>query len=66
MNKFFAKKILIVLEGMDGEFTANQVRDRVINQFGHMRYIENTTSVGSFLNRHCVNLGNKMWTKRRD
>jgi len=51
---------------MDGQFTANQVRDRVINQYGHMKYIENTTSVGSFLNRHCVNLGDRMWTKKED
>tara|TARA_B100000963_G_C22352216_1_gene547811 strand:- start:100 stop:300 length:201 start_codon:yes stop_codon:yes gene_type:complete len=66
MNKFFAEKILIILENMDGQFTANQVRDRVINQFGHMHYIENTTSVGAFLGRYCVNLGNRMWTKKEE
>ena len=56
MNKFFADKILAVLENADGVFTANQIRDRVINQFGYMRYIENTTSVGAFLSKHCVHL----------
>ena len=66
MNKLFADKILIVLENIDGVFTANQIRDRVINQFGHMRYIENTTSVGAFLSRHCVNLGDRMWTKKEE
>jgi hypothetical protein len=66
MNQHFAKRILAVLETMDGQFTANQVRDRVINQYGHMKYIENTTSVGAFLSRYCVNLGDKMWTKKED
>ena len=66
MNKLFADKILLVLENIDGVFTANQIRDRVINQFGHMRYIENTTSVGAFLSRHCVNLGDRMWTKKEE
>ena len=66
MNKLFADKILVVLENIDGVFTANQIRDRVINQFGHMRYIENTTSVGAFLSRHCVNLGDRMWTKKEE
>jgi len=66
MNQHFAKRILVVLETMDGQFTANQVRDRVINQFGHMKYVENTTAVGSFLSRYCVNLGDRMWTKRKE
>ena len=66
MNKFFADKILAVLENADGVFTANQIRDRVINQFGYMRYIENTTSVGAFLSKQCVHLGDKMWTKKEE
>jgi len=69
MNQWFKNQILKELENTTGEFTANQIRDRIINRTGYRVMLGNTTQVAAFLRvkqANCVSLGRGKWKRAEE
>lgn len=69
MNQWFEKQILKQLELTTGEFTASQIRDRIINRTGYRVMLGNTTQVAAFLRvkkANCISLGRGKWQKAEE
>tara|TARA_R100000353_G_scaffold50505_1_gene40033 strand:- start:6556 stop:6780 length:225 start_codon:yes stop_codon:yes gene_type:complete len=52
MNKFLQKWIDELIPEMQDGFSANQMKDRLIDHGKTLKYLENTTSIGYYLSKH--------------
>ena len=52
MNKFLQKWIDELIPEMQDGFSANQMKDRLIDYGKTLKYLENPTSIGSYLSKH--------------
>tara|TARA_R100000734_G_C3291883_1_gene83612 strand:- start:612 stop:836 length:225 start_codon:yes stop_codon:yes gene_type:complete len=52
MNSFLSKKIDKEIPNMPDGFSAAQMKDRMVDKMKTLRYLENTTTIGSYLSRH--------------
>ena len=69
MNQWFKKEILKELETITGEFTASQIRDKIINRTGYRVMLGNTTQVAAFLRvkeANCISLKKGKWQKKEE
>lgn len=52
MNKFLERWIEELIPKMEDGFSSIQMKDRLIDYGKTLKYLENTTSIGSYLSRH--------------
>ena len=52
MNKFLQRWIDELIPEMHDGFSANQMKDRLIDYGKTLKYLENTTSIGAYLSKH--------------
>jgi hypothetical protein len=63
MNKHFERWVLQVLEEMEGTFTVDDVRTKILDVRGYSKMIESNNVIGYILNRECVQAGIGLWKK---
>jgi hypothetical protein len=67
MNKIFTRWVLKELPLMPKTFTAEQLKQRIVDKHG-TNYIEVNTSIGQWLTEHCIVVGEingrQLYTRR--
>ena len=64
MNKHFERWVLQALVGMEGTFTVEDVRTRVLDARGDSKMIESNNVIAYILNRECVQVKAGLWKKK--